>query len=357
MYNSDDREETLFPRGEPFLVEIEGNVLVPPVNDNGGIGSNVGNGSSMMTDDEVVNRALQHSKSNSCSTSLFSHKDAVINLNQQNRNVQIVCTESDATKQLRRGEAVWIGGQWFRVSSSVKLAKQPPRAQAPSSVTLQKDLSKKNEMDGYKLDFGSTLISKGTSVQVTHTLPLDKPLNNDAHKNLILSKQARQRLESLGVSSNKSASGVVRKKRPVNLRHPGGHHLGGSSVYGGNNAEEVKAARADPNLVFSQARRHGCTTDVKEMYLATLGDIPKEETDLYKLLVSAKLIEEGEPMQRPRMKQKNLNGDGKPKKRRYYVKKGQKMTNVHLENTEIGAILAAAAERQQQGKSVGDGGM
>lgn len=329
------------------MVEIEGNVLVPPplVKDIGALGPNGNNGAGAMTDDEVVNRALQHNKVNSGSMSLLPQQDAAGNLSQQPRSCQIVCTETDATKQIRRGEAVWVGGQWFRVSSSVKLAKQPPRALAPSSVTLQKERSKKNEMDGYKLDFS------------TNTLPLDKTLNPVALQNVINAKKARQRLESLGVSSNKSASGVLRKKRNISLRHHGGHHVGGSSAFGGNNAEEIKTARADPALGFSQARRHGCTTDVKEMYLATIEDIPREEMDMYKLLVSAKLIEEGEPMQRPRMKQKNLNGDGKPKKRRYYVKKGQKMTNVHLENTEIGAILAAAAERQQQGKSVGDGGM
>jgi hypothetical protein len=33
------------------------------------------------------------------------------------------------------------------------------------------------------------------------------------------------------------------------------------------------------------------------------------------------------------------------------------MTNVHLVGTEIGNILEAAKEKQQQGKNVGDGGM
>jgi uncharacterized protein YkuJ len=49
--------------------------------------------------------------------------------------------------------------------------------------------------------------------------------------------------------------------------------------------------------------------------------------------------------------------DGRPKKRRYYERKGQRITNVHLENTELGQLLAAAAEKQAMGKSVGDGGM
>ena len=49
--------------------------------------------------------------------------------------------------------------------------------------------------------------------------------------------------------------------------------------------------------------------------------------------------------------------NGKPKKKRYYERKNQRMTNVHLEGTDIGAILKRATEKQQQGQQVGDGGM
>ena len=96
-------------------------MLVPPplVKDIGALGPNGNNGGGAMTDDEVVNRALQHNKVNSGSMSLFPQQDAAGNLSQQPRSCQIVCTETDATKQIRRGEAVWVGGQWFRVSSSV----------------------------------------------------------------------------------------------------------------------------------------------------------------------------------------------------------------------------------------------
>ena len=51
----------------------------------------------------------------------------------------------------------------------------------------------------------------------------------------------------------------------------------------------------------------------------------------------------------------NVGGDGKPKKRRYYTRKNQKITNTHLDGTPEGAILALAMEQQNQGKSVGDG--
>ena len=66
-------------------------------------------------------------------------------------------------------------------------------------------------------------------------------------------------------------------------------------------------------------------------------------------------------MRRPRLKKRgagaNLDNDGKPKKRRYYERKNQRMTNTHLDNTPEGAVLALALEQQKQGKSVGDGGM
>ena len=64
-------------------------------------------------------------------------------------------------------------------------------------------------------------------------------------------------------------------------------------------------------------------------------------------------------MRRPRLTKTgaNVDNDGKPKKRRYYERKNQRMTNTHLEGTEIGAVLARATEKQKQGKSVGDGGM
>ena len=79
---------------------------------------------------------------------------------------------------------------------------------------------------------------------------------------------------------------------------------------------------------------------------------------MHKALLEHKLIEPGEKMARPRMKRKaNVDNDGKPKKRRYYERKNMRRTNVHLDGTDIGRMLAQAAERQALGKSVGDGGM
>ena len=94
------------------------------------------------------------------------------------------------------------------------------------------------------------------------------------------------------------------------------------------------------------------------MYVETLALIPTSEVELHKALLEHKLIEPGENLARPRMKRKtNVDNDGKPKKRRYYERKNMRRTNVHLDGTEIGALLAQAADKQAQGNAVGDGGM
>lgn len=122
--------------------------------------------------------------------------------------------------------------------------------------------------------------------------------------------------------------------------------------------EYAKKAASDPSLSFTHAVRHGCTKDVRQMYLDTLSLIPSSESELHKALLEHKLIEPGEKLSRNRMKRKNnVDNDGKPQKRRYYERKNMRRTNTHLDGTEIGAMLARAAEKQAHGKSVGDGGM
>ena len=122
---------------------------------------------------------------------------------------------------------------------------------------------------------------------------------------------------------------------------------------------KAKEAASDPYLsLYSHARRHGCTMDVREMYRQTRTKIPESDVELKRLLVENKLLEPGEEMRRQRLARKaNLNNDGRPVKRRYYERKNQRLTNTHLEGTEIGAILRQASEKQKQGKTVGDGGM
>ena len=124
--------------------------------------------------------------------------------------------------------------------------------------------------------------------------------------------------------------------------------------------EDLEKAASDPALaLYCHARRHGCTLDVRLMYLATRSEVPTSDEGLRQALIKHKLLEPGEDMRRMRLTKtgSNVDNDGKPKKRRYYERKNQRMTNTHLEGTEIGALLHRAAEKQKQGKTVGDGGM
>jgi len=403
VMNPEDKDRVLFPRGETFLVELDGHVTVPDMKTPAGTNkfSDINPAVAAATQDPVVLAAIQKAQ-------LEKRRQ------QQQRllleNCTIIDTDVDPLKQIRRGEAICIGGQWFRVSSAVKegvpLSEQPTRAQAPPTVTSLKDLSKKNEQDGYIRIFNKEKI------------PLDHPLPPTALQNLRDAKKAREQLHQFagtaggavgrvvtGGASSQLLSSSASAANPSTLAAAfaksvaaaasgagGGGHMrkrpggGGGGARGGANAdsgglggggvhnppvggmdrasvaetiETAKRAASDPSLAYSHARRHGCTKDVREIYLATVKDVPESEIDLHNLMIEYKLIEPGEAMRLPRMKKKNANvdNDGKPKKRRYYLKKGQRITNTHLEGTEIGAVLAKAAEKQSQGKSVGDGGM
>ena len=218
-----------------------------------------------------------------------------------------------------------MAGQWFRVSSAIKegvpLSEQPTRAQAPLSVTSRRELSERNEADGYIRDF------------LKDAIPLDHELDN----------AATARLEAARVEGGPKggagtfAQGMNQPKKSINKRKHS------------SNTETAK-----PVL----AMRHGCTKDVRDMYLETRALIPESDYELQQLLLKHKLLESGEKMRRPRLKvQSNVDPAGKTKKRRYYIFKNQRITNTHLQGTEIGSILAIATEKQKMGKSVGDGGM
>lgn len=347
--NSEDKTCVLFPRGETFLVELDGIIS---------IGENASNGESA-----VSNGA--------------SHVDAAVRQAlERNRKQMIVCLETDIdpTKQIHRGEAVCIGGQWFRVSSAVKqggsLEDQPARAQAPLSVTSLTELSKRNLVDGYIRPFNEKII------------PIDKPLSQEAIDNLAKAKEARKRLHKLvggrGHSTGATSqllSNLAHSSNPTTLaasfssaaqghrKRPAARNKGdgpnSNLDQARKDAQAVQDAASDPNLpLYTHARRHGCTSDVREMYLKTRELVPTDERELYNVLVENKLLEPGEAWRRPKLAKKaDVDNDGKKKKRRYYERKNQRMTNTHLVGTTVGALLLDAAEKQKQGKSVGDGGM
>jgi hypothetical protein len=412
--NPEEKDRILFPRGESFLVELDGCVTVA---------------------DEVAEAAAAASASASASavTPAAAQPGGAIAAAHRHRDrARLVTTDVDPRTQIRRGEAIRVGGEWRRVSSEIRPdlppPKQPPRAQAPPSVVSLRDLSRKNDVDGYCLTFDA------------RTLPLDGPLGGRGGlANLARARAARERLRAVagvggagtrgatagGAAGAALLSSVATEKDPSVLaahfaksvatsfgmigrgvggggggadggdgggrrrptarvgamRRPGdvGAAGGGTSSAGmggggaaaggkgrcAHDAEAVKAAvegarraASDPILSHSRAVRHGCTKDVREMYLETLSSMPASDVDLHRALIEHKLVDPGENMARQRMKRKNnVDNDGKPKKRRYYERKNMRRTNTHLDGTEIGAMLAVAAERQAHGKSVGDGGM
>jgi hypothetical protein len=393
VLNSEDKDKVLFPRGEPFLVELDGlvapedvdveklvekympmfqqngeqqghdDVLHPQGKDNGNVQESADVVGSQENDD-VMQGARRKAEM------------------EKEQSLHFVKIDINPKRQIQRGEAIWIGGQWFRISSAVRegvpLSEQPTKAQAPLSVTSRKEMSKKNEVEGYIRDFDE------------HSIPLDHSLAEATLKRMQAAKDALEYLHSVAaqgrastgkqkgvgaqlLSSNanaanpealaaafaSTASSANFRRRPTGNRNSSAAHLDAKK-----SAEQIQAAKkaaSDPNLLHSHARRHGCTLDVRDLYLATREEIqsPEKEVDIYNMMIKHKLLEPEEPMKRPRMSKKNttLDENGKPKKRRYYERKGQRMTNTHLEGTEIGQALMAAAEKQSQGKSVGDGGM
>ena len=338
--NSEVRDKTLFPRGEVFLVDLDGSLLnksqqLQQKKEKEKDKKNA----NTVENSNVDSSSMIRSNSNDIGTATTT---AIL---QQSPQLFQIHTDKDSTKELRRGEAVWIGGQWFRVSSAVRdgvpLSDQPPRAQAPLSVSSIHDMSKKNEIEGYCRQFTKSI------------LPVDRAMSKETIQNLSNAKKAKEKLDQLGgppphMSSRLASSTAVVRKRPTTS----------NSASTSANISARTAAAANPDLMFMKARRHGCSKDIREMYLGTRSDVPESEVDLYRLLVGNKLVEEGEAMRRPSIRNRSDNlVNGKAKKKRYYVRKGHKITNTHLAGTEIGAVLAMASERQQQGKDVGDGGM
>jgi hypothetical protein len=409
--NTEDKDRVLFPRGEDFLVELDGIVSLPsqPIAlvPSPSLEPNDGSSSSSSSPPKTSAAAAETTASK-----------------QEAPPVYFVETDVDPTSQIRRGEAVQVGGQWFRVSSAVRegvsLTEQPARAQAPLSVVSLADLSKRNEVDGYIRPFHSKV------------LPLDRHLSSAAQGNIRKAKRARellsravhgtglsagggtlssttaggaaassagggshrllssglaqQLLGSLAHASNptallaaasQSSMGSSRNKRKAPSFTSSSSSSAAAAMSAATSSSTAASkllaeATSDPALyLYRHARRHGTTKDVRQMYLETRDLVPDADADLHALLLEHRLIEPGEHLRRPRLS-KNAGGgigggfggaaggtdnDGKPKKRRYYERKNQRMTNTHLEGTEIGALLALATEKQKQGETVGDGGM
>jgi hypothetical protein len=417
--NTEDKDKILFPRGEAFLVELDGQVnmnitmnmnMAPPppklppaapavdsstaetgfttvkTEPDAAASSSSINGTGTSSHEPKAASTPTPVTSNNGNGHTATNGNGQVTTNGNGNPVPVkkesmilppcylVEADVDPRSQIRRGEAVQVGGQWFRVSSAVKegpLSDQPARAQAPLSVVSLADLSKRNEVDGYIRPLSSKIV------------PLDAALSETAQKNIQAARAARERLQKLahgrsggvtaqllGVHAHASnpmtlASSFAGSAASSARKHSSAALKSGSSSASASQHEKdltkaaLQEAASDPAMsLYSHARRHGCTRDVRDMYLATRPLVPETDVDLQQLLVQHKLLEPGEQMRRPRLKRSsNVDNDGRPKKRRYYEPKKQRMTNTHLEGTEIGAVLARAAEEQRQGRSVGDGGM
>jgi hypothetical protein len=366
--NTEDKDRILFPRGDSFLVELDGIIMVPDLNSN-----------PTQMQPPPPKTAATNTNGSPAKNGAKSQENININGNGNEQikaegnemaeppkqpDVHCLETDIDPKTQIRRGEAVQIGGQWFRVSSAVKegpLKDQPARASAPLSVVSLTDLSKRNEQDGYIRPFNDKI------------LPCDAALSSTALEHLRKAKVARERLQKIahgrsgGVASQLLGS-HAHSSNPTTLAASFGTasttsrkrpNKSSSSSAHKQDVMQAREAASNPDLaLYSHARRHGCTMDVRVMYLATRSEIPESEVEVKRLLLEHRLLEPGEEMRRPRLQKKaNVDNDGKPKKRRYYERKNQRMTNTHLEGTEIGAVLRRATEKQKQGESVGDGGM
>jgi hypothetical protein len=203
-------------------------------------------------------------------------------------------TTSDLRKEIRRGEAICVNGWWYRVSSKVEGAKQLMRAQAPLSVTMNQDLSKKNV---YIHEFTDSL------------LPLDGEYN-------------------------------------------------GQEIYQG------------------VAYRHGCTTDVKDLWASSLEEarlesksgasatgligmsILSDREALHKRLMVEKLVDKPLASNLPITKDED-DKNGKGTKRRRQIRQSKKGppqglgSNAHMEGTKEARAIEEARQKRYREEMMG----
>jgi hypothetical protein len=358
--SDDKKNKRIFSRGQggTFLVELDGIVTLPKTN--GFKGS--------------------HHAYNNNHNSTMNGTSGEQNGHGTNNHAPLIFsieTDMDPTTQIRRGEAIQVGGQWFRVSSAVKegpLSEQPAKAQAPLSVAFNEDLSNPVYLREFK----------------AKTIPLDGPLSETAQNHLTQAKTARERLLKL---THGRSGGVAAAQLLSSHAHSHNPTVLAATLAGGTSANQLRkrphvkmsaaattTSASHPTSLSSQrkskdalieaashpsmnshshARRHGCTKDVRQLYLSTRDWVPEADADLQALLVRHQLMEPGEQLRLERLAKTkdDKDNDGKKKKRRYYERKAQRRTNHHLDGTWMGGVLARAMAKQNEGKSVGDGGM
>jgi hypothetical protein len=173
---------------------------------------------------------------------------------------QMIRTSDNLTNEIRRGDAIYVGENWYRVASAISTAKsnQPERAKAPLSVSSVHELSERNI---YIDEFNAEL------------LPLDGDFD-------------------------------------------------GTEIFSGT------------------GYKYGCTNDLREKWHGTADLIKqfKSEKDLEDEMLKLNLISQA-GLSNSGVK-KTMNGkETKPKPRKRVKRKFQRITNLHLEGSELARQL------------------
>eukprot|EP00904_Undaria_pinnatifida_P006908 jgi/Undpi1/3347/HiC_scaffold_15.g06720.m1 len=242
--NKETHKMNLYPRGEVFLTELPGKVRIAPGSD-------------------------------------------------------VALTVEDMNLHIRRGEAVRLSGQWFRVSSET-MGNQTLRSAAPRSVTMDADLPLR-KTDVYAEAMGAP----------------------------VAAEEEDGAASSIGRAPQKwSARGKEEVQHPL-------------PVNGNYEGEEVFEGRAV---------RHGCCKSLRELWRETRALVPDDPAELHQVMFKKKLTSSKDTSTFKKPKRKVDDGSAKRERRRLKRQmKRQKtartyrtVTNTHLENTEIGRLLEGA---------------
>ncbi|CAM9361242.1 unnamed protein product [Ascophyllum nodosum] len=201
-------------------------------------------------------------------------------------------TQEDMNHHIRRGEAVRLSGQWFRVSSET-VGNQTQRTAAPPSVTMNADLKLR--------------------VTDTYAEAMGAPTETDED----------DRTVTIGRQ--------LPAKDAAEMKHP----LPVNGVFEGDGAFEGRAVR------------HGCCKALRELWKETRAMVPQDPAELHQVMFQKKLTTSRDVGTFKRPKRKVDDGSAKRERRRLKrLMKRQKtaraykaVTNTHLENTLIGRLL------------------
>ncbi|CAM9708568.1 unnamed protein product [Pylaiella littoralis] len=203
-------------------------------------------------------------------------------------------TVEDMNQHIRRGEAVRISGQWFRVSSET-VGSQTLRTAAPLSVTMTADLLVR-KTDVYAEELGAPEAEGEDGSATIGRVPQSSP---------------------------RGGKGEPRYPLPINRAFEGEEEFEGRAV------------------------RHGCSKSLRELWKETRAIVPEDPADLHQLMFKKNLTSSKDTSAFKKPKRKVDDGTAKRERRRLQrqAKRQKKartyktITNTHLENTLVGRLL------------------